>query len=188
MNNINDLTGKRFGSWFVLTESRQTKNSFTHWLCRCKCGIQKLVAGHSLYSGLSTSCGCTYSPSLVGRKFGYLTVQEKDTSRNKQDYWSCLCRCRKNISVSAHNLKNHVITSCGCVLDPLRDRYNIRGYTSMDTEDFPRPNPLYAPSNREYLMACQDQPSELLKRTMRTNFTPPMRYDKNKIGPQTPYG
>ena len=52
-----DLTGQRFGCWYV--ESRaQNQNNHTAWNCICDCGTKRIVLGQSLKSGVSQSCGC----------------------------------------------------------------------------------------------------------------------------------
>ena len=52
------------------------------WLCKCKCGNEKIVYGTNLRRGLTTSCGCFRKEKLAkekliditGQKFGRLTV------------------------------------------------------------------------------------------------------------------
>ncbi len=54
-----DLTGRRFGKWTVLSYAGRTHNSRkSHWLCRCDCGNTRRVRSGHLLSGRSTSCGC----------------------------------------------------------------------------------------------------------------------------------
>lgn len=60
-----NLTGKRFG---ILTAVRmcypndlkttKTTENRTHWLCRCDCGKERVVAAKYLLHGDSKSCGC----------------------------------------------------------------------------------------------------------------------------------
>lgn len=45
--------GDLFGNWTLLK-----KSSNATWLCRCKCGVEKLVRQDSLATGTSKSCGC----------------------------------------------------------------------------------------------------------------------------------
>lgn len=51
MTALVNLAGKQFGLWVVIQyEGKQ------RWLCRCSCGIEKSVDGHSLRRGASTRC------------------------------------------------------------------------------------------------------------------------------------
>lgn len=47
-----DLTGRRFGKWTVLSKSEKPY----HYTCRCDCGVVKDVYGSSLRLGKSRSC------------------------------------------------------------------------------------------------------------------------------------
>ena len=58
MSKINDLTGKRFGRLTVIKYYGSNKNGKSLWLCKCKCGNNKIVLGNSLVTSLTKSCGC----------------------------------------------------------------------------------------------------------------------------------
>ncbi len=54
---IIDLTGNEYGR--LLVESYHIKKGKQiYWLCKCECGNKTIVAGNSLKSGKSKSCGC----------------------------------------------------------------------------------------------------------------------------------
>lgn len=54
-----DLTGKRFGRWLVLKETRNPRPGPSKWHCRCDCGKEKMEVGYTaLTGGRSLSCGC----------------------------------------------------------------------------------------------------------------------------------
>ena len=53
-----DLTGQKFGKLTVLSEHPERKNKKIYWLCKCDCGVEKLIAGADLKSGRTISCGC----------------------------------------------------------------------------------------------------------------------------------
>lgn len=57
MNKLN-LVNQRFGRWLVLSQSGKTKHGNLMWECKCECGTIAKLAGGSLRSGLSVSCGC----------------------------------------------------------------------------------------------------------------------------------
>src|SRR3954471_4222298 len=56
---IKDITGQAFGLWTALAFAgvRGNKRQAV-WLCRCKCGAERIVCGVDLRNGGSTSCGC----------------------------------------------------------------------------------------------------------------------------------
>lgn len=67
MSRLVDLIGKRFGRWLILERATNGTGSQPHWLCRCDCGAEKRVAGQSLRSGKSTSCGCARGEQVAAR-------------------------------------------------------------------------------------------------------------------------
>lgn len=54
--------------------------------------------------------------SLVGRRFGMLTVVQVSERRNKESavFWHCICDCGVITEVVGGNLKNGLSKSCGC--------------------------------------------------------------------------
>lgn len=55
-NKAEDLSGRVFGRWTVLSRVGRLKPP--RWLCRCSCGAEKEVGGMTLKCGDSRSCGC----------------------------------------------------------------------------------------------------------------------------------
>lgn len=59
-----DRTGNRYGRWLVVGYAGSTivtpgrSKSEASWLCRCDCGVEKVVRGGNLHNGSSKSCGC----------------------------------------------------------------------------------------------------------------------------------
>ena len=51
---------------------------------------------------------------LTGKKFGRLTVIQRDESKTRTS-WFCKCECGKIISVQSSHLKNGHTKSCGCL-------------------------------------------------------------------------
>ena len=55
--------------------------------------------------------------TLIGHKFGMLTVLEKTEPRSPgRRWWLCLCKCGKTTIVPTDKLTNGNTTSCGCKL------------------------------------------------------------------------
>ena len=127
MPRLIDLTGRRFGKWTVLGLAPKDKNGHTMWRCLCDCGTEKIISGLALKSGRTKSCGCIKSLSLVGQKFGRLTVVS-ETGKNKYgDYlWECVCDCGNRKIIPGAYLKNGHTQSCGCFS---RERSHFRNAT-----------------------------------------------------------
>lgn len=58
MASLIDLTGKVYGRWVVLSKDSPDGHGRPRWKCCCTCGTIKVVMGHHLRNGKSTSCGC----------------------------------------------------------------------------------------------------------------------------------
>lgn len=56
------MIGHKFGKLTVLSRQFKNKRGQAHWLCKCKCGNEKIIAGHHLRSGHTKSCGCLNKP------------------------------------------------------------------------------------------------------------------------------
>jgi hypothetical protein len=77
MAEFRDLTGQKFGRWFVVDIAAKWPNSrYSMWLCRCSCGVERPVRASSLTAKSprqrSTSCGC-YQRELaaaMGKRYG----------------------------------------------------------------------------------------------------------------------
>lgn len=54
-------------------------------------------------------------PTLVGKKFGRLTVAELDHVEKSRRYLLCKCDCGNTTVVREGNLKNGITKSCGCI-------------------------------------------------------------------------
>ena len=62
-----DISGQVFGSLTAL-ELDGYRNNKAWWKCLCKCGKHTVVSAHSLKSGNTKSCGCTYGCTYVSHK------------------------------------------------------------------------------------------------------------------------
>jgi hypothetical protein len=56
-NGFIDIAGQRFGQWLVLERAENSARGVARWVCRCACGVEKIVNGGSLRIGQSLSCG-----------------------------------------------------------------------------------------------------------------------------------
>ncbi|MEO0685015.1 MAG: AP2 domain-containing protein [Cyanobacteria bacterium J06649_11] len=58
MVKVVDSTGQKFGYLTVVKRVGSDKNGVVTWECKCQCGNFKVVRGHDLRRGKTTSCGC----------------------------------------------------------------------------------------------------------------------------------
>lgn len=61
-----DVKGRRFGRWLVVGEKPGLDNHTFSWMCKCDCGVERMVSAHSLIRGRSRSCGCLRVDSCSG--------------------------------------------------------------------------------------------------------------------------
>ena len=113
-----DLTGKRFGHLTVISRHESSRNN-TKWLCHCDCGNDVYIYTNALIHGKRKSCGCKTGTTeikdlnLIGQRFGYLTVIERDSRPCRTSSWLCRCDCGKEVYLLTSDLKGGV-KSCGC--------------------------------------------------------------------------
>lgn len=115
--------GKRYYRWVVIKRVKNSKQGATQWLCCCDCGNKRIVAGSSLRSGHSKSCGCLRNERTsrrntvdrTGQRYGRLTVIERQGSSGEgRAKWLCKCDCGKTKTVIGKSLQAGV-QSCGCL-------------------------------------------------------------------------
>jgi len=122
-----DLTGLKFGKLLVI--KREYPDIKYKWLCKCECGKEKVISGYGLKYDDIKSCGClrkeiakkkreAKSLDMVGKKFGRLTVINKDYSQNKYlkyPYLLCRCECGTEKIINKSALMAGHTRSCGCL-------------------------------------------------------------------------
>lgn len=95
-----DLTNKTFGKLYVI-QYIDNKNGQPYWKCKCDCGNFVTIAGNSLKSGKSKSCGCNKGRIIHG------------LSRDKKKYKKYLLsdpvrRIKHNIGNSVRKALNNI--------------------------------------------------------------------------------
>lgn len=123
-----DLTGQKFNMLTVIKLDHVGKRSTSYWLCKCDCGNEAVVNGGNLRSGATKSCGCLKHiaskkkmkenaekenrQSLVGKRFGRLTVISNKCEDVISKTWVCKCDCGKVLELPESQLP--LYKSCGC--------------------------------------------------------------------------
>lgn len=89
-----DLIGLRFGKLTVVERRGSDAKGQSLWLCRCDCGIEKVVRGHDLKGG-TKSCGCSrryntglYQHGLSNTRLHRIwrSIKDRCYNKNNQDY------------------------------------------------------------------------------------------------------
>lgn len=124
---IDDLTNRRFGNWFVLGYVGYY-TSRTAWLCRCDCGVERIVAGCGLTTGKSTNCGCV-------RYVNHFKKHGMTDSAEHRIWRGILTRCYNKNHHSYQDYGGRGITVCQRWRDSFQAFYDDMG---------PRPSPKHS--------------------------------------------
>ena len=120
-----DITNQKFGRLTALYPINVGKNEGIKWHCKCDCGNECDVRGVSLRRGDTMSCGCFQrdntskqnKKSLVGKRFGLLTVIEEipERTQTRKVLYKCKCDCGNYRVVKGNSLTTGNTMSCGCL-------------------------------------------------------------------------
>lgn len=102
---LQDLTGKRFSRWTVLSRGPDGKRGIPTWLCRCQCGIERFINGYNLTAGISQSCGC-----------GRCSMGGYSRTKEYQAWKAMLRRCFNSKDAAYPNYGQRGITVCSAWL------------------------------------------------------------------------
>lgn len=141
-----DIIGKRFGRLIV-----KSYDGNSHYLCECDCGTEVSVETNNLKSGNTKSCGCLQKDrasqanfkSLIGKKFGKLTVVERvQNNRFGHTCYKCKCDCGGETIVDSGNLRQGITNSCGCIkskgemkIQQILQKYDINYISQYSLDD-----------------------------------------------------
>lgn len=121
-----ELAGQVYGRLTVKDRAGVDRHERVLWHCVCECGADAVVAGKSLVTGMTRSCGCLRrdlaplksQPNkrcFPGAKFGLLTVVEAGGEIWGRPAWRCACECGGERVVSSSSLRKGNAKSCGCI-------------------------------------------------------------------------
>lgn len=114
-----DLTDQKFNRYTFIRFDSKDSNGRQRWLCKCDCGVEKVVDAYSVKSGHTKSCGCLRLEydDLIGEKFTRLLVKflSERIAKSGDKYWECICDCGNTVTVLGKSLKYGNTRSCGCL-------------------------------------------------------------------------
>jgi hypothetical protein len=119
MGVLKNETGNRYGRLTVLEKQRpdpSANDTRARWVCRCDCGNETVASGLHLRRGSVRSCGCLHLKDETGKRYGMLTVLERQrpapAARNSR--WICICDCGTETVRAGWVLRGGRTISCGC--------------------------------------------------------------------------
>lgn len=167
-----DYTGQKFKTITVLRRASKEeipwKSHETAWLVECnQCGRKWVARKSEIPNGCYDCNEYTeyvggrghYDKTMIGRRFGKLTViaidKERRTSSKEKSYWRCQCDCGNIVSVRGDHLKGRwknkngvrvwcTTSSCGCsnkskgesIIEDLLSQHNINYSMYYQIADF----------------------------------------------------
>lgn len=99
MTNKIDLTGHRYGKWFVLSE-HEKRGKHIMWECVCECGNKGIVSTTSLRQKTSQSCGCLKKTMINKGKF----IERENKFIKRDDYVVGITTNGKEFFIDAEDL------------------------------------------------------------------------------------
>ena len=127
-----NLVGQRFNDWVVLDELGNDK-----LLCRCSCGIEKVVTKSTVKDGRSKSCGheTNQFKDLTNQRFGsWVVMKELGHSRVQVQ-----CDCGAIEVIQKARLLNGTSKSCGCKKTELMKSTLLSRYNEMTSNRISNP-------------------------------------------------
>lgn len=108
MGGVLDLTGQRFGRLTAIELRGRSKSGNAFWLCRCECGVEKIVVSGALRSGNTTSCRCYH------REISGVHLKTHGRSRTKEHRIWCgmINRCTNPRQPHYHRYGGRGIKIC----------------------------------------------------------------------------
>ena len=87
MNNKKQLIGQKYNYLTVIAEAPRRKRK-TMWLCKCDCGVEKVIESWSLQNSKTLSCGCygRKNKSDICKKLNPILKRTHGLSRSKEYY------------------------------------------------------------------------------------------------------
>lgn len=107
MGRVKDETGKRYGKLIVIKQVGLNNDKKMTWLCKCDCGKETVVAGKSLRSGSTKSCGCYKSETA--KKNSEKNKTHGETNSRLYNIWRGVkkrCRLKSNHAYKCYGAKD----------------------------------------------------------------------------------
>jgi hypothetical protein len=126
MTAVAEMIGEKFGEYVVIGRAKNSNHGQAMWLCRCSCGVERVIHGTHLRLGrrrMCHTCACRVRrggavPSyydLTGKRFGLWTVVRRigaQETKRTSTMWLCRCECGFVKEVDGQSLRVGNTTRC----------------------------------------------------------------------------
>ena len=148
-----DFIGKSFGYWTVVSsaENKSNKKSF---LCRCKCGNERIVNADTLKLGTSKSCGCYHKEEIRERQ----TTHGQTGTRIFRIYYDIRQRCYNENNKRFSDYGGRGITMCDEWKNSFQSFYDwsmANGYSEKLSIDRKDVDGNYEPNNCRWITMAE---------------------------------
>ncbi len=99
MSKLIILTGKKFGKWEVIKRMPNKPSGIAQWLCRCECGVEKIIDGGSLRRGQSGGCA---SCRCAQKTHGHTANGKRSRTFRSWEAMKARCHDPKNIGYARY--------------------------------------------------------------------------------------
>lgn len=114
----NMIIGKRFGS-LVITKILGRPNGILKVECKCDCGNISTPRYNALQQGATKSCGKCRERTMIGKRYGALTIVDYVGVSKENRQFLCHCDCGNDIIIPIDPLLRGHTKSCGCIMSGL---------------------------------------------------------------------
>lgn len=144
-----DITGQRFGR-LVAIQFKGVEHESARWLCRCDCGVEKVVGASKLRSGNTRSCGCLAAETAA------VTLGERARTHGRShlpeyEAWRLMVyRCHDPSAANYHNYGGRGISVCQQWRESLErflEDVGRRPSVAHSIDRYPNNNGNYEPGN-----------------------------------------
>lgn len=131
LRSVIEVAGTRYGKLVIISPVGKGGDHGARlmWLCQCDCGKKTVVAGKSLRSGNTSSCGCGIAKAITarhaidisGQRFGRLVatkpvVGARSSNGKAKRKWEFLCDCGNTTLSTVAMVRWGNTRSCGCLM------------------------------------------------------------------------
>ena len=110
--NFKDISGHKYGRLTAIECVGKNKHNYAMWRCLCDCGKETIVAGKSLWTGITKSCGCLNIESSTDRIVSLNKTHGKTHTRLFRVWSSIKNRCENPNATNYSAYGGRGITIC----------------------------------------------------------------------------